>query len=203
MSSKALFVGIEARSDKKMETTEFLRGARLAVEEETDTREWYALSFGGTSFAIFDTFPGNAGRLKHLFGQVGRELLAKTFTILSGLPDIEAADIIASKNPSAEDRPQHALFVPLTAESGQEEFVATFLRNAKPLIDEEEGTSAWYALRMGLSSFAIFDVFPDEAARNAHLTGKVAEALMARASGMFAYPPAIRKGEILASDIKV
>lgn len=53
----------------------------------------------------------------------------------------------------------------------------------------------------GPSSFAIFDAFPDEAGRDAHLAGKVASALMARADELFAAPPQIRKLEVLAAKL--
>ena len=60
-----------------------------------------------------------------------------------------------------------------------------FLQSAVPLAEEEQGTITWYALRMGPSTFGIFDTFNDEADRQAHLSGKVAAALMATASDLF------------------
>ena len=80
---KALFVGIEAGPTHQEDTAEFLRGALEPVEHEPDTRHWYALRFGPADFAIFDTFTGNAGRLKHLFGTVGRALVVKTMSAWS------------------------------------------------------------------------------------------------------------------------
>lgn len=92
-----------------------------------------------------------------------------------------------------------ALYVPLEAKPGKEEDVAAFLRAALPLVNEETGTIAWFAVRLGKSSFAIFDAFADESGRDAHLTGKVAAALMARADELFATPPQIDKLDVLAS----
>ena len=94
-----------------------------------------------------------------------------------------------------------ALYVPLEAKPGKEEEVAAFLNSALPLVNEEAGTVAWFGIRMGKSNFAIFDAFPDESARNAHLSGKVAEALMARADELFASPPQINKLEVLAAKL--
>ena len=68
------------------------------------------------------------------------------------------------------------LFVRLEAKLGKEEEVAEFLRSATPLVEAEAATIAWFAVRMGPSTFAIFDAFPDEAGRSAHLSGKVAAA---------------------------
>jgi quinol monooxygenase YgiN len=54
---------------------------------------------------------------------------------------------------------------------------------------------------MGPSTFGIFDAFPDEAGRQAHLTGRVAAALMAKASELLAKPPSIEKVDVLAAKL--
>jgi quinol monooxygenase YgiN len=94
-----------------------------------------------------------------------------------------------------------ALFVRLQAKSGKEADVAQFLVSAVPLVQAEPGTTAWFALRFGPSSFAICDAFPGEAARHAHLSGRVAAALMARAPELFAKPPTIEKADVLAEKL--
>ena len=96
-----------------------------------------------------------------------------------------------------------ALYVPLQAKSGKESELANFLRSALPLVNAEPGTVSWFAIQDGPSSFAIFDTFDDEAGRDAHLNGKVAEALMARAKAgdLFAKAPEIHKLEILAQKL--
>ncbi len=82
-----------------------------------------------------------------------------------------------------------ALLVRLEAKPGKEEEVDSFLRGALPLAEQEAGTTAWFALRIGRSTFGIFDAFPDEEGRNAHLTGPIAAALLARAADLLASPP--------------
>jgi quinol monooxygenase YgiN len=94
-----------------------------------------------------------------------------------------------------------ALYVPLEARPGKEEEVAAFLRAGLPLVNEEPGTVAWFGVRFGRTSFAIFDAFPDEDARDAHLSGKVAAALMARADELFAAPPQINKLDVVAAKL--
>jgi quinol monooxygenase YgiN len=94
-----------------------------------------------------------------------------------------------------------ALYVPLEAKPGKEKEVAEFLRSALPLVQAETGTVTWYAIQEGPSSFAIFDTFDDEAGRDAHLNGKVAAALTAKASDLFAKPPAIHKIDILTDKL--
>ncbi|EHP40720.1 hypothetical protein OR16_24015 [Cupriavidus basilensis OR16] len=91
-----------------------------------------------------------------------------------------------------------ALWVPLHAKPGKEREVEEFLLAGLPLVQAEAGTTAWFALRLGPSMFGIFDAFPDEAGRDAHLSGKVAEALMAKAPDLFAKPPSIEKLDVLA-----
>jgi quinol monooxygenase YgiN len=94
-----------------------------------------------------------------------------------------------------------ALFVRMEAKPGKEEEVAAFLKGAAPLVEAEHATTAWFAIRLGLSTFAIFDAFPNEPGRQAHLSGKVAEALIAKAPDLFAHPPVIEKAGVLASKL--
>ena len=98
-----------------------------------------------------------------------------------------------------------ALYVPLQAKPGKEKEVADFLRSAVPLVNAEVGTVSWFAIQEGPSSFAIFDTFDNETARDAHLNGKVAAALMekAKAGDLFAKTPEIYKLEILADAAQI
>ncbi len=94
-----------------------------------------------------------------------------------------------------------ALFVRLEAKPGKEAAVESFLRGGLPLVEEKPATVAWFGIRLGPTTFGIFDAFPDEAGRQAHLTGKVAAALMAKASQLFAQPPVIEKADVLAAKL--
>ena len=91
-----------------------------------------------------------------------------------------------------------ALYVPLEAKPGKENDVAEFLKSALPMANAEPGTVSWFAIQEGPSSFAIFDTFDDEAGREAHLNGKIAAALMAKAGELLAKPPAIHRLGIMA-----
>ena len=94
-----------------------------------------------------------------------------------------------------------ALWVKLDAKPGKEGDVETFLRSALPLVQEEPATLAWFAIRLGPSSFGIFDAFPDDAGRQAHLSGKLAAALMAKAPELLASSPSIEKVDLLAAKL--
>ena len=94
-----------------------------------------------------------------------------------------------------------ALLVRLEAKPGKEADVESFLRGGLSVVNEEPATTAWFAIRMGPSTFGIFDAFPDEAGRQAHLSGRVAAALMSKASELLAQPPAIEKVDVLAAKL--
>ena len=94
-----------------------------------------------------------------------------------------------------------ALLVRLEAKPGKEAEVENFLKSGLALVQEEPDTTAWFAIRMARSTFGIFDAFPDEAGRQAHLAGKVAAALMAKAPDLFSQPPVIEKVDVLAAKL--
>jgi quinol monooxygenase YgiN len=94
-----------------------------------------------------------------------------------------------------------ALWVRLEAKPGKEKDVEAFLRSALPLAQAEPATTAWFALRLGPSTFGIFDAFPDDSGRKAHLAGPIAAALMAKAEDLLAKPPAIENVDVLAAKL--
>jgi quinol monooxygenase YgiN len=94
-----------------------------------------------------------------------------------------------------------ALLVELEAKPGKEEEVASLLREGLSMVQDEPGTTAWFAIRFGPRTFGIFDAFLDEAGRQAHLSGRVAEALAARASELFEEPPTIEQVDVLAAKL--
>jgi quinol monooxygenase YgiN len=94
-----------------------------------------------------------------------------------------------------------SLFVRLEAKPGKEEEVASFLKSGLTLVQQEPATVAWFGIRLGPSTFAIFDAFPDEAGRQAHLNGRLAAALMAKAGELLAQPPSIEKADVLAAKL--
>ena len=93
------------------------------------------------------------------------------------------------------------LYVKLEAKRGKEKDVEDFLRAGLAIVQQEPRTPAWFALRLGATTYGIFDAFPDEAGRQAHLTGQVAAALMAKAPDLLAEAPSIEKVDVLASKL--
>lgn len=94
-----------------------------------------------------------------------------------------------------------AFVVRLVAKSGFEQEVADLLTGALGLANDEAGTIVWFAMRTDASTFWIVDAFPDEDARQAHINGPIAEALMANADRVLAAPPEILPADVLAAKL--
>jgi quinol monooxygenase YgiN len=95
-----------------------------------------------------------------------------------------------------------ALLARMEAKAGKAAEAAEFLRSALPLAQQEPATTVWFAWQIGPSTFGIFDAFADESGRQAHLTGQIAAALMAKAPDLFAGTPTIEKLDVLAAKLK-
>src|SRR5689334_4405206 len=96
-----------------------------------------------------------------------------------------------------------AFVAKLVAKSGLEQEVAQFLAGALDLANEEPGTSVWFALRTDATTFWIVDTFPNEDARQAHINGPIAKALMANADRLLAAPPEILPADVLAAKVTI
>ena len=94
-----------------------------------------------------------------------------------------------------------ALYVRLDAKPGKEKEVASFLMQGLEMANQEATTPLWFALRLGPSTFGVFDAFADESSRQTHINGPIAQALMANAPNLFAVPPSIEKTEILGAKV--
>lgn len=93
------------------------------------------------------------------------------------------------------------LLVRLEARPGREADVEQFLRSGLALVEAEPATTVWFGIRIGPSTFGIFDAFSDEAGRAAHLSGRVAAALGEKAAELLATPPAIERVDVLAAKL--
>ena len=93
----------------------------------------------------------------------------------------------------------YAFVARMEAKPEKAEELAAFLASARPLAQAEPGTVAWYAARTSQSTFWIFDTFPSEDARQAHINGEIAAALMAKADELLAGPPEILPADVLAA----
>ena len=99
------------------------------------------------------------------------------------------------------DSARVGIYVRLQAKPGQEAALQQFLCEGLSLAEDEPETTAWFAMRMAPATFGIFDVFPNEAGRKAHLSGPIAAALMAKADELLAEPPRIEQVDVLAAKL--
>ena len=109
--------------------------------------------------------------------------------------------IFAAQISKAEESPVKnlGLLVTIEAKQGKEQAVADLLKNAVDLANQEEGTLTWYAFQIDDNHFGIFDTFNKESARQAHLHGKIADAIMKFGPDLFAKDVSIQPVRILAS----
>jgi len=96
---------------------------------------------------------------------------------------------------------KNALFVRLEAKPGKEKELAHFLQEGLDLARQEGTTPVWFALQLGPSTFGIFDAFSDEAGRQAHLNGPIAQALGANAPNLLAQAPSIERIDVLGTKL--
>jgi quinol monooxygenase YgiN len=89
------------------------------------------------------------------------------------------------------------LLVRIEALPGRADDVENFLRQGLSLVEAEPATARWFAIRFGPSSFGIYDAFPDDSGRQAHLSGQVAHAL-ADNTGVLFEQPSIEPGDVIA-----
>ena len=94
-----------------------------------------------------------------------------------------------------------SLFVRLDAKPGKEKEVEAFLKQGLELANQESSTPVWFALRLGPSTFGVFDAFRDEQGRQNHLNGPIARALMAQAAELLAAPPVIEPMDVLGAKL--
>ena len=64
-----------------------------------------------------------------------------------------------------------AYLIHLEAKPGKGDKVAQFLHDINDGVDKEPGTGPWFGTRFSETTFAIFEAFNDEAARQAHNVG--------------------------------
>jgi quinol monooxygenase YgiN len=175
MISRGLLVRLEARSGKEEDVEAFLHSALPLVQREAGTIAWFAVRFGRSEYGIFDVFPDDEARDAHLAGPVAQALKERAGELFARAPRIQKLVVLASKMPAAAPREPNTkgLLLTFRAKSGHEPEVEQFLRGAQPVVMEEPRTTAWFAIHTDEGEYGIFDVFPDNGGRFAHLAGGV------------------------------
>ncbi|MFZ0565325.1 MAG: hypothetical protein WAM28_03985 [Chlamydiales bacterium] len=188
---EATYILLKAKSGKEKELSDFLNtGAGIVKKTEPSTLLWFALQLDGSTFAIIDFFPDEAGRSQHFSGKVAEALEKNAPDLVEGgwnkgvLNNIENSKVLKAVVSSKEQASvKEATLIHLKAKRGKESDLAHFLKEGGKLVEETEpNTLYWFALQLDESRFAIFDLFPDEAGRSQHFAGKVAQALQEKSS---------------------
>ncbi|WP_367583588.1 putative quinol monooxygenase [Aquimarina sp. 2304DJ70-9] len=177
-----LLVTMKAQSGKEQAVKDFLLGGLSLVNQEPLTQSWYAFQINENTFGIYDTFEAEEGRQAHLSGEVAKALLANAGDLLVDFDvnvHIQAVDLTASEFKKGQEN--KGLLVIMKANAGKSADVESFLLAGQQLVKNEPETVSWYAFQIAEDTYAIFDTFADDKGRDAHLNGKVAEALMQNA----------------------
>jgi quinol monooxygenase YgiN len=203
MVSHGLLVRLEAKPGKETVVEDFLRSALPLVRQEPATTAWFAIRFGRLEYGIFDVFPDRAGRDAHLNGPIAEALAKNADSLLAAPPQIQQLSVLADKlpPPALDGRITKALLLTFKAKSTHQQDVEQFLRGAKALVQEEPKTLAWFAIHLDDGEYGIFDVFPDNAGRFAHLTGHVPRELAKHALTLLGSVPETHLPEVLAENL--
>lgn len=203
MVSRGLLVRLRALPDEEREVEEFLQAVLPLVRLEQKTNAWFALDLGGGEYGIFDAFPDDEAREAHLNGPVASALKLNV-GVLFDEPKIQKLDILADKlpdHPLDEHDLTRAVLLQFTARGDRALEVEEFLRNAKPLVDNEPKTMAWFAVKLGEGEYGVFDAFPDTKGRRAHLLGRVPRELAKHAFELLGGIPGLRLPKVLAERV--
>lgn len=175
MISRGLLVRLEARSGKEADVEAFLLSALPLVQREPGTTAWFAVRFGRGEYGIFDVFPDDEARDAHLAGPVAQALMERADELFAEAPRIQKLVVLANKMPTAAipEPDTKGILLTFRAKFGHEADVEQFLRDAQPIVMDEPKTTAWFAIQTDEGEYGIFDVFPDNGGRFAHLTGGV------------------------------
>jgi quinol monooxygenase YgiN len=203
MITKGLLVRLDVKHGKDGDVEEFLRSAVPMVRDEPATVAWFAVRFGRSEYGIVDFFPDEAGREAHLNGAVAGALMGRSDELFDSPPQIEQLDVLASKAPDGAPAAQisKGLLLTFAPKAGNEEQVADFLRGALPIVEDEEGTIAWFAIRLSNGEVGIFDVFEDNRGRIAHLAGGVPRELLKHALTVLGGIPDMDLVNVLAANL--
>ena len=189
----ATYIPFQAKSGQSQKLEAFLQqGAKLVKKTEPNTLYWYALKSEDGGLGIFDFFPNDEGRAEHFAGEVAAALNANSHELVSKgweqgvVANIINATVLSSHRPEKQyTNAKEATYILLNAKPGMEQELEELLTSAAEVISQTEAnTLLWASLKLNDNTFAIFDTFPDEAARATHFNGQVAAALKNQAEAL-------------------
>jgi quinol monooxygenase YgiN len=203
MVTHGLLVRLETKPGKDADIEKFLPSALPLVRQEASTTAWFAIRFGRSEYGVFDVFPSEAARDAHLAGPVAKALRDQADALFAKQPLIQRLSVLADKLPASavSEHLTKALLLTFKAKVGHEQQVEQFLRDARPLVEQEPRTIAWFAIRRDDGDYGIFDVFPDNSARFAHLIGHVPRELAKHPLSLLGSMPDLTMIDVLAAKL--
>jgi quinol monooxygenase YgiN len=203
MVTKGLLVRLHAAHGKREELAQFLKDGEALVQQEAGTAAWFAVQFGRHEFGIFDAFADETGRNAHLDGTLAHQLMAQAKALLDEPPQLLPVDVLACKLP--ETRPALAntrgALLRFTGKPDNLGAVEEFLEAGRGLVADEPETAAWFALRLPLGEYSVFDVFPDNGGRLRHLAGRVPQELLTHGIEVLGSIPELELCSVLAEKL--
>lgn len=203
MVTVGYLVRYEAKPGKETDVEHALKEALSAIQQEPATTAWFAMRRGSATFGVFDAFPDEDGRQAHIKarGAQLRQRAAEQF--VEGSLTLEEVDILAAKLPApgATGTVTVGFLSRFEAKPGKEAEVERALNSTLLAVQQLPATTAWFAIRLGPTTFGTVDLFPDEAGRQAHYNARWSQ-LQERASRLFVEDSlVIEKVDILAAKL--
>jgi len=202
MISKALLIRWESQTDEDTMDT-FLEDLSAEVTWERTTHAWFGIRYMRGEFGVFTVFQDDAGRAAHLEGKSAQKIFSEVNRLVMAPPKVINMEILAYKMPQVlPENANKGLVLRFKAKAGHEAEVAQLLRDAKPWVDAEAGTLAWFSVQYDEHSFGVFDVFPDNASRFAHLTGKLPRELAKHAFTLLGGMPEMHLVDVMTGNAR-
>ena len=203
MVTRGLLVTMDVNPATDPAVEAFLQSALPMAQQEDGTTAWFAVRFGRSEYGIMDVFPSETERDRHLNGPIAQALIENAPALLMQAPRIQKVNVLAEKLPlpGASQTVTKGLLLTFQAKQGHATQVEQFLRDAQPLVQAEPHTIAWFALDLGDGQYGIFDVFPDNSGRFAHLTGHVPRELAKHSLTLLGSVPDMQMIDIIAAKL--
>jgi quinol monooxygenase YgiN len=198
--TQSLLIRLETKVGAEQTIEDLLIKSQSDIQSESETKQAFAFKMDSNHFAVFHSFASEVELNTHKDKSFAAKL-ANAKDSFAKTPTMEQAEILLAKTPKAGRKVlvKKALIVVLEAKSGKEMDVETFLKNALPMVNKEAKTIHWYAIKLSANTYGIIDTFPDDAGRDAHLKGKVAEALKSHTDELLQKAAVIEKVDIIAA----
>jgi quinol monooxygenase YgiN len=181
----------------------FLEDLSAEVTWERTTHAWFGIRYMRGEFGVFTVFENEAGRAAHLEGKSAQKIFSEVQRLVTAPPKVINMEVLAYKMPQVlPENANKGLVLRFKAKAGHEAEVAQLLRDAKPWVDAESGTLAWFSVQYDEHSFGVFDVFPDNASRFAHLTGKLPRELAKNAFTLLGGMPEMHLVDVMTGNAR-